>query len=190
GGRGEVEGVGGVVGQAELGGVARSNEGARPDLKLGVAVGARVQDVAGCQRRVGFGLGPLLGAGTPEGYLAVEVAHARRRDLAGLLRGRRVGSGGRSGPADRAREDEKRDDDPSIEHWLHDETHRSARIFTLYPDLGSFDSSKPSGRGINVLLALPAAPGQARAIESLIDDAVLRGGRTGRPFFHALPVVA
>src|SRR5262249_30787612 len=70
------------------------------------------------------------------------------------------------------------------------ETHRSARIFTLYPDLGSFDSSKPSGRGVNVLLALPAAPGQARAIESLIDDAVLRGGRTGRPLFLSLPVVA
>src|SRR5262249_10880101 len=94
----------------------RSDEGARSDLKLGVAVGARVQDVAGRQRGIGLGLGPLLSAGTPERHLAVEVAHTSRRDLARLLRRGRGGRRERALAADREREDEKRDEEASAQH--------------------------------------------------------------------------
>ena len=124
-----------IVVQAELRAVAGSNEGARPDLELGVAVGTRIQNVAGRQRRVGLGLGPLLCARTPEGHFAVEIAHSCRRDVAGLLRGRRVGGRDRARAAHRDRQNETRYDDTSTLHvdslgGLRFETRQSGRMFT------------------------------------------------------------
>ena len=78
-----------LVVEADLRPVAGAHVGPRPELDLDVTARPGVEEVAGRQGRVDPGLRPLLGAGAPEGHLAVDVADAGRRGLGGLPRGRR-----------------------------------------------------------------------------------------------------
>ena len=85
----ELEKIGLLVVETDLGSLGGSNERARADLDLDVAVRTRVENVTGCQGRVDLRRGPVVGARPPEGHLASDVADAGRDDLGRLrLRGR------------------------------------------------------------------------------------------------------
>src|SRR5882672_7170738 len=77
----ELEEVGFMIVQTELRVLGGAHERPRADLELYVATGSRVEDVSRSERRVLLGRRPVFGARPPEGYLSVDVAHARRRDL-------------------------------------------------------------------------------------------------------------
>ena len=86
GGEAELDEVGFLVVEADVRALGCPHEGARSDLDLDIAALPGVEEVARGQRHVDLGGRPLLGAGAPEGHLAVEIAQACRRHVAGRRR--------------------------------------------------------------------------------------------------------
>ena len=86
-----------LIVETDLGSLGGAHERARADLELDVAVGARVENVTGRQRRVDLRRSPVVGAGPPEGHLAVDVADAGGRDVRRLRGCGRVARSRRSG---------------------------------------------------------------------------------------------